>query len=427
MEFSIAYTAEGGGSVRVPYAIDPYRELGVNSRATPGETKQAYGRRANLTRRQNRVMASLSYHMITSTAQGRYLKRSGKFEIRRIDQFVLAATGYTESLLERIKKREFSLSQADEHGRTSLYIAARSGFYDSTKALLEAGAPVNQKQKEGSTPLHGAAYYGQVYVVKLLLSYGADPTIKNSWGNTPADETSVSEIKQLVLDYKDDKIADIARSFIAKGLAIKMLSINYEGKEVARKIVRNYTTIPSMTKKSWEEKLCQWETSWHGTKFKYLESILTHGLLASGEKVDGHKITPPDGHIPLGKDCFGKLNWAAAIFISPSVLYASHAVYAERLMSGGKQWCVLVRARVKPHSYSEHSSTTLFKNEAIEGEPENSEYRIPSSDDDKIRRVESSRNVVVTSTVFIQTSFFEKITETKELDYLSLLGLFGDE
>lgn len=94
MEFIIAYTAEGGGSVRIPFSIDPFRELGVPSRATPKETKQAYGRRANLAYRQSRVMASLSYHMITTSAQGRYLKRNGKYEIKNIDQFVLAATGY---------------------------------------------------------------------------------------------------------------------------------------------------------------------------------------------------------------------------------------------------------------------------------------------------------------------------------------------
>ena len=40
----------------------------------------------------------------------------------------------------------------------------------------------------------------------LLLSYEADPTNKNKRGNTPADETSVAEIKKLVLEYKEDKI-----------------------------------------------------------------------------------------------------------------------------------------------------------------------------------------------------------------------------
>lgn len=299
MEFIIAYTAEGGGSVRIPFSIDPFRELGVPSRATPKETKQAYGRRANLAYRQSRVMASLSYHMITTSAQGRYLKRNGKYEINNIDQFVLAATGYTESLLDRIRGRYISLSQVDEHGRTSLYIAARSGFYDTTKALLEAGAPVDQKQKEGSTPLHGAAYYGQVHIVQLLLSYGANPNIKNKWGNTPADEIDDSEIKQTILHYQDDKIAEVTWSFKAKKLATRMIPIRYKGKEIARKVVRNKESMP---KERWEKYLGEWETSWHGTKFKYLESILTHGLLPSGRIVDGHMITPPANHYQLGKE-----------------------------------------------------------------------------------------------------------------------------
>ena len=422
----ITYVADGGGYVGVPRSIDPFQELGLSSGASRRETKDAYGARANRPRRQDRVMASLAYHMITSTAEGRYSKRGRLYEIKdRNDQFFLAAVGYTSSLLQRIRSE--TCSRADEYGRTSLYIAARSGFYDTTKALLEKGAPVNQVQRDGSTPLHGAAYYGQVPVVKLLLSYGADPTHKNKWGNTPADETSVAEIKKLVLEYKEDKIAEFARSFISKGLAIKICNImDKSGVEIARKIVRNFGSISSMTKREWDNKLSSWESCWHGTRSQYLESILRHGLVPSGTKVGGHTITPPSGHIQLGTDCLGKENWAAAIFVSPSVLYASDACYSELLMSGGASWRVVVRVRVQQNSYSEHSSTLVSKYAPVDGEPENPEYRVASTEEDKIRRVESSRNVIVTSVTFIKVSILEEVSKSRSTYYSDFVAYFGD-
>ena len=56
---------------------------------------------------------------------------------------------------------------------------------------------------------------------------------------------------------------------------------------------------------------------------------------------------------------------------------------------------MLMRARVEPHSYTEHSPTDLSIN-GLHGEPENSEFRIQSNDN---QRVESSR---VTSVVLIR-------------------------
>ena len=155
----------------------------------------------------------------------------------------------------------------------------------------------------------------------------------------------------------------------------------------------------------------------------YLESILRHGLLPSGARVDDRTISPPSNHISLGQSCFDKDNWAAAIFVSPSLLYASDACYAELLMSGGENWRVVLRARVKPSSYSEHSSTLLSKYAPVAGEPENSEYRITSTEEDTIRRVEGSRHVIVTSVTFIKTSVLK---DARNMNYDSLLANFGD-
>jgi len=56
---------------------------------------------------------------------------------------------------------------------TALILAAAYGFYDIAKALIEAGADVNQQSKM-SCPLRAASILGHLDVVKLLVESGAD-------------------------------------------------------------------------------------------------------------------------------------------------------------------------------------------------------------------------------------------------------------
>lgn len=421
MDICVSYTANGGRQVRVPSSLDPYRELGLSQGASYGDTKRAYKERANKRGRQERVMASLSYHMITSTSNGRYAKRDGRYEVtNRDDQFFLAAVGHTKSLLRQLRPGDL-----DERGRTALYIAARSGFYDTARALLEKGAPVNQVQNDGSTALHGAAYYGQVVIVQLLLSHGADPTIKNNWGHIAADETNLNEITKLLIDYNNDKIATIARSLISKGLATCIQDIvSKDGVHIGRKIVRNPESIHSVTQLHWQQRLSEWETCWHGTKSRNIESILKHGLVPSGNKAGDLEIRPPSYHISLGKHCLGTDNWAAAIFVSPSLLYASDACYAELITSCGANWRVVMRVRVRPNCYTEHNSTLLAQYFPVDGEPEVSEYRVATTRDEKIRRVEGNSNAMVSSVNFIKASILEDIS-TGNLSYQDFMDSFG--
>ena len=111
-----------------------------------------------------------------------------------------------------IKKDKSLLTRTNDHNHTLLYLAARSGFYYTTEALLKMGALVNEKQVDGSTPLHGASYYGQRLIVGLLLRYGTDPTIKNKWGNTPVNEAATDEIKQAIDEYKKTQFPSLFQS-----------------------------------------------------------------------------------------------------------------------------------------------------------------------------------------------------------------------
>ena len=53
---------------------------------------------------------------------------------------------------------------------------------------------------------------------------------------------------------------------------------------------------------------------------------------------------------------------------------------------------------------------TVLKYERKDGEPEKPEYRVPVDEKDKngISRVESARNVVVRSVMFVRASFYIK-------------------
>jgi len=68
----------------------------------------------------------------------------------------------------------------------ALHSAVASRNVETVQLLLEAGAPVNDKQQEGWTPLHAAVHAGHAELVRLLVAHGADPALPNDAGQTPA-------------------------------------------------------------------------------------------------------------------------------------------------------------------------------------------------------------------------------------------------
>lgn len=416
------YTTPGGGTAEVPRRIKPFEVLQVRPNATKNEIKVAFGELANRSRRQERVMASLSYNVLMSKVQRYRRLRENCYEVTgQEDVIVLAAVGDTARLLAQLSKHRALLTRTDEHNHSLLYLTARSGFYDTSEALLKMGIPVNEKQVDSSTALHAASFYGQRLIVELLLRYGADPTITNRWGHTAADEAHSVEIKEVILSHKEDCVSKIVSSLIANGLAHRVRFVKYKSKIIGKEILRHHDAIDQHTRLVLDSISSKWVSVWHGTKAKYLESILRYGLKPSGSKLpDGSRIKPPTNHYKLGETHFGIRNWASAIFLSPSIAYASHVCYSERIFSGNEQWCVLIKALVNPSAYTMHEPT-VYRYDPIDGEPDTPEYRINASSEDKILRVESSRNVVVTSVFFISLSFLEN---TPNLTFNKLASLF---
>ena len=87
----------------------------------------------------------------------------------------------------------------------TLYSAIRANDMRQLKALLDAGANVNEAAPDGVTPLMSAAQAGSVDAMKLLIERRADVNAKNAYGST-ALMWSITDPKKvrLLLDHGAD-------------------------------------------------------------------------------------------------------------------------------------------------------------------------------------------------------------------------------
>ncbi|XP_022625496.1 cyclin-dependent kinase 4 inhibitor C isoform X1 [Seriola dumerili] len=69
---------------------------------------------------------------------------------------------------------------------TVMHDAAREGFVDTVRVLMDHGANINLVDKNGNLPLHLAAREGHLQVVRLLIGYTANPQAVNGQGYTAA-------------------------------------------------------------------------------------------------------------------------------------------------------------------------------------------------------------------------------------------------
>ena len=382
-----------GNSNDYPEELDPFQILKIPYNASPDQTKNAF--KAQLVNT-NKSSTCLAYDMICN--KNNYIQIYNIYKVKNKDQFYYCHVGGFYELKSIIEKNPSLINKKDNLGRTLLYLAARNGYFNICKYLLRNGAKVNEKQKTGSTPLHGASFYGNLLVVKLLLQYGAQTDIKNIYSNYPENESTTSLIVDNILKFKGDIINILYNSLVEKSLSNGMKILKKNQIVVAKKILRN-TILKGMSyiKEDWI--LC-----WHGTQYNALESIMEYGLLVPGMKLKtGVDLEPKINHIsrytPMGKF----YDWAKAIFVSPSILYALDSCYSGKIDSEGEKWNILVETKVEPNSYTKHVSTVngyqLSKNE-----PKYVEYRI-----------ESSENAIVTSIVFVRCSYIENNKNYSEL------------
>ena len=101
-----------------------------------------------------------------------------------------ALEGNLKAIRKHIKSGT-NLNEKDQVGGSSpLIIAATFGRTEVAKALIEAGADIDQKNNDGSTALHSAALFCHTEIVKALLDKGADKSVRNNAGTTALELVS---------------------------------------------------------------------------------------------------------------------------------------------------------------------------------------------------------------------------------------------
>lgn len=102
-----------------------------------------------------------------------------------------AAFGDEENLaeiLQIIAGDQSLIDSRNGNSFTALHLAARNGFANIVKFLIEAGANKNSAASQEHrqwTPIHYAAKHGHVEAVKILIQSGVDKETKTGFGLTP--------------------------------------------------------------------------------------------------------------------------------------------------------------------------------------------------------------------------------------------------
>lgn len=94
--------------------------------------------------------------------------------------------------------------------RTPLSSAAESGFAEVAGLLLSAGAALEEADEDGRTALWLAARHSRLAAARLLLQHGADPTLKDNKG--------VSVLEAAMVDAKKIN-EDLVLALLSKGIA----------------------------------------------------------------------------------------------------------------------------------------------------------------------------------------------------------------
>lgn len=96
------------------------------------------------------------------------------------------------------------LEYTDQHGATPLHVAAANGYIEVAEFLLDNHVSVDTRDNESWQPVHAAAYWAQQEILELLVENGADLDAKTRLGETPFDLCEDPDLKQKILDMKDE-------------------------------------------------------------------------------------------------------------------------------------------------------------------------------------------------------------------------------
>ncbi|KAK7114150.1 protein phosphatase 1 regulatory subunit 16A-like isoform X1 [Littorina saxatilis] len=122
----------------------------------------------------------------------------------QIDMTRLATEHQMLSDLKEHASKGGDLEVLDNHGATMLHVAAANGYIEVAEFLLDNHVSVDTRDNESWQPVHAAAYWAQQDVLELLVESGADLDSKTKNGETAFDLADDPDLKQRILDLKDE-------------------------------------------------------------------------------------------------------------------------------------------------------------------------------------------------------------------------------
>jgi ankyrin repeat protein len=117
-------------------------------------------------------------------------------------QSQLASLDNARSMSSRLAASGAYAQRSTNASTPPLTAAAAAGDLVKTRALLDQGAAIDDRDATGRTPLMLAVGQNQIDTVRLLLTRGADPNAADQHGLTPlqlAQQSNFDEIAALLI------------------------------------------------------------------------------------------------------------------------------------------------------------------------------------------------------------------------------------
>lgn len=142
----------------------------------------------------------LSYDMLINSDE--YLKIDEfRYAVKDKNIFYYAHIGGLREIKRMLEQNNNLLYIRDKLGRTIFYLAARNGYYELCKYLLEKGADINDYQNYGNTPLQSALFYGHNNIVQLIKDYQNNinkSILSNSSNDFKSNKNTIYEFDQII-------------------------------------------------------------------------------------------------------------------------------------------------------------------------------------------------------------------------------------
>ena len=320
----------------------------------------------------------------------RYSRIDNNFLINK-DAFYYVIKNDLNNLKKLYEENKFILAQKDNIKRTLLHYSVIGRNYEISEFLLKNGINYDEPDDSEGRSSATALYYADQKHRELLKKFGAKIEEYNLSNNL----RGINSIKSNDINIIDTLYEDLLKKQIVE----KMIDIKKNDEVIGKKLIRNKNLMLY-------KEIVNFEKVYHGTRFVSIEFILNFGLHNFGE--------PLENHIHLGLKNDNIDDWANAIFVSPSIFYASK--YSELISYKNEEWLILIEARIKPDSFSIHEST-IYGYQFKINEPKNVEYRIKCSPIIKPlyeHTIFEGSDIIVTSLILIKKKFLDNIKDYSE-------------